>query len=513
MRGLAIFFGIAIVGGPVCGQDLAARIGAVISAPEYRHARWGILVVEQEKGRVVYERNADELFLPASTTKLYSCSSALDAFGADYRFETPIYARGSVENGRLHGDLILVASGDLTLGGRTLPDGTLAFTNNDHTYADGTTNTDSLTPTDPLAGLTELARQVKASGIKTAEGEVLIDDRLFDRATSSGSGPHVVTPIVVNDNVIDVIVTPDSTPGQPAAVSLRPASEFVTLDAQVETTADGRPAIDVTSPGFARLIIRGKVPVGAKPQLRTHAVDDPAAFARLFLIDALRREGVRVSASPFRDPQSQLPDRKEYRRLNRVGNLKSPPFSEVIKVTLKVSQNLYASTMPSLVAARHGERTAADGLRRQREFLRGLGVDLDSVSFAGGAGGERADATSPRATVALLSSLSKRPEWPALENGLPILGVDGTLATAVAHDRPAAGHIRAKTGTLWYKDTMNGRPLVTSKALAGAMTTAQGKKLIFAIFVNNVHLPKGETPAREGKTLGRLCGIIYEGAD
>ncbi len=33
-----------------------------------------------------------------------------------------------------------------------------------------------------------------------------------------------------------------------------------------------------------------------------------------------------------------------------------------MKVTLKVSQNLYASTLPLLVAAKYGERTLADGL-------------------------------------------------------------------------------------------------------------------------------------------------------
>src|SRR6516165_9542513 len=163
-------------------QDLAARIEAVTNGPDYRHGRWGILVVERDTGRVVYERNPDQLFVPASTTKLYSCSSALHHLGPDYCFETPVYRRGPVEAGTLRGDLILVASGDLTLGGRTLPDGTMAFANNDHTYADATTTTDSLTPTDPLAGLMALAKQVKAAGIDRVDGEVLIDIRLFDPA-------------------------------------------------------------------------------------------------------------------------------------------------------------------------------------------------------------------------------------------------------------------------------------------------------------------------------------------
>ncbi|HEX4591117.1 MAG TPA: D-alanyl-D-alanine carboxypeptidase/D-alanyl-D-alanine-endopeptidase [Gemmataceae bacterium] len=504
----------ALLAGPgAVAEDLSTRIGAVIDGPEYRHGRWGVLVVDAAKGRVVYEHNADQLFLPASTTKLYSCSAALHALGPNFRFETPVYRRGSVEAGHLHGDLILVASGDLTLGGRTLPDGSLAFTNTDHTYADATTTTDALTPTDPLAGLNELAKQVKAAGIDSVEGDVLIDARLFEPAASSGSGPRLVTPIVVNDNVIDVIVTAAAAANQPAAVSLRPETAFITLDAQVQTTAEDRPSIDVSSPGHGSLIVRGHIPLTAKPQLRIHAVEDPATFARTLLIEALRRRGVAVTGSPLREPRVDLPERDAYARLTRVAAFTSPPFSEAVKVTLKVSQNNYASSMPLLVAAKHGERTLAAGLRRQRDFLRDLGIDRNSVSFAGGAGGDRADATTPRATVSLLQALAKQPEWSAIEAGLPVLGKDGTLATAANRDGPASGHVHAKTGTLWYEDVMNGRALLRSKALAGMMTTARGTKLIYAMFVNDVPLPQGVTPSREGRALGHLCEIIYEHAD
>ena len=61
----------------VASPELASRIQSVTNAPEYKHGRWGILVVEAESGRVVYEKNPDMMCIPASTTKLYSCSSAL----------------------------------------------------------------------------------------------------------------------------------------------------------------------------------------------------------------------------------------------------------------------------------------------------------------------------------------------------------------------------------------------------------------------------------------------------
>ena len=98
--------------------------------------------------------------------------------------------------------------------------------------------------------------------------------------------------------------------------------------------------------------------------------------------------------------------------------------------------------------------------------------------------------------------MAHRSDFPAFSEALPILGVDGTLVEVVGAESPARGKVRAKTGTLQWQDLMNDRPLLTSKALAGYLTTKTGRELVFAMFVNNVHLPKGVTGSREGKARG-----------
>ncbi len=252
---------------PVRADDgLAAKIDAVINGPDYKHSRWGLLVVDNDSGRVVYEHNPDMLFAPASVTKLYTCAAALSALGPDYRFETPVYRRGDVTDGRLHGDLILVAQGDLAFGGRGAAHGTLQFKDHDHIYANWLSTRTELTDADPLAGLNDLARQIKESGIKQVEGDVLIDDRLFARARGSGSGPDVVTPILVNDNVVDVRVTPAATAGEPATVELRPKTAYTQIDVQVDTVAESRPVrLKAERVGPERFVVRGEVPVGGRP--------------------------------------------------------------------------------------------------------------------------------------------------------------------------------------------------------------------------------------------------------
>jgi len=492
-------------------DDLSTKIDAVISAPEYKHSRWGILVVDSETGKPVYAHNPDQLFSPASVTKLYTCAAALIGLGSNATIETPVYRRGDVADGRLRGDLVLVAKGDLTFGGRNLADGKMAFKNQDHIYTTSISQNVELAGTDPLAGLKDLAKQVKQAGIKQIDGDVLVDDRLFDHARGSGSGPDILTPIVINDNLIDVVITPGAMAGEAATAKMVPQTEYVHLDVHVETVAADKPTRVVTERvGPQRYTVRGQIAVTCKPVVRICVVDDPAGFARALFIEALRQEGIALRASCLRAPTVELPEKETYAKLPRVAVHKSLPLSEVIKVTLKVSHNLYASTLPLLLAAKNEQRTLVDGMRLERKALSDLGVDVADISLESGAGGGNGDRVTPRATVQLIQALAKRPDFPVFKSAMPELGVDGTLAESVAPDSPARGKVFAKTGTYTDPDLLNDRAFLRSKALAGVMTTASGKTLYFAIFVNDVPLPPGVGPAREGKQLGRLCEIIYQ---
>src|SRR5207249_418223 len=103
------------------------------------------------------------------------------------------------------------------------------------TYS-GLASNAELTEPDPLAGLKELARQTAAAGIKHVQGDVVIDDRLFEPAVGSGSGPQRITPIKVNDNVIDFLVTPGKLDTE-ATVTCRPMTSALAVDIRVETVA------------------------------------------------------------------------------------------------------------------------------------------------------------------------------------------------------------------------------------------------------------------------------------
>ncbi len=252
--------------------------------------------------------------------------------------------------------------------------------------------------------------------------------------------------------------------------------------------------------------------------VKIYEVEEPSSFARALLIEAMRRRGIRVAASPLGSNRTEgLPSRSEVAKLPKVAEYTSPPFREYIRVILKVSHNLHASTLPLLLAAHHGERTLEEGLKRQGAVLQKLGIAPREASFGGGAGGDRADLATPRATVSLLRAMAARAEFSAFEAALPILGRDGTLAKAVAADSPARGHARAKTGTYSVENGLDGTVVLTSKALAGYLETSSGRHLIFAAFVNNVPLdaPRvgrsiSEATTEAGRVLGKLCEVFYD---
>ena len=216
--------------------------------PRYVEATWALRVVDAASGAVIYDLNSQGNLLTGSVRKLYSVGVTLNEFGADYRIRTPVYRRGNVNfSGDLKGDLILVATGDLTMSGRDIGDDTIALTDFDHCDANSPGGA-VLTNPDPLAGLDKLAAQVAVSGIRKISGDVIIDARLF-KPFGVPNQRLLITPIVINDNRIDVTVLPGA-PGERARIEWRPHSAAFKVAGHVKTVAaGGKTSVTLTQSG------------------------------------------------------------------------------------------------------------------------------------------------------------------------------------------------------------------------------------------------------------------------
>ncbi len=486
---------------------LSPQIEAAMETSPFDQGRWGLLVVDAETGETVYSAGLERKYETGSTAKTFSVGSALDVLGPDYRFITPVVRRGEVdEAGTLNGDLILVAQGDLTMGGRTDEKGGIAVSPFDHTDANAIPGLATLTPQDPLGGLDILAQQVAASGIRRVQGDVLVDERLWELHLAEHGLP--VSSIMINDNLLDLMFTPTD-PGALAGFDWRPQTASFRVRSRVVTGEPGSPIEVASTLEGTRLTVTGSVPAGIAtvPVIQTFQAPDPASFARTLLIEALGRAGVAVdSAATGSNPAPKLPPDTEVAGLPRVAVLISPTLAEEAKLILKVSHNLGAHTMPLLLGVAAGKPTYADGMRIEREHVaRAIGADAADLSLHSGDGSN--DQVLPATQVAWLRYLRQRPCADAFRAGLPILGVDGSLSS-VAVDSPAAGHVFAKTGTRVTGDE-SGISLKT-KALAGYIDAASGRQLVFALYVNDVPITSIDDIMAANDLLGQIAAMIQQ---
>ena len=459
---------------------------AAMNQPEYANGRWAVSVRDIDTGDTLMALNADTMVEPGSVMKTYSVGAAWLQWGPDHTVTTPVKRTGDVVDGTLSGDLVLVGKGDLTMGGRTKPDGTVDFADLDHNDANPLPGA-TLTPDDPLTGLDDLAAQVKQSGIDTVSGQVVVDDRLFQ---SSLVGDPI-TPIIVNQNLIDVTTTPSAV-GQRATVAMRPVVAPWTVTSEVETVAaGGETDISIESPAAGQIVVSGTIAADSDPDLKVQILDDPSTFARTAFVEALGRAGVTVGGDPIApNSTASLPDQAAVDALPTVASLESLPLEEDATYVMKVSYNRGAQTFVCLLAVASGTyqpdaRPGAEcngGLGTAAELWSEAGLDTTGTTVIDGSGLD-GNLVTPANQTELQLIFAKRPDAERWQSTLPILGVDGSLAT-VLPDSPAAGKVYAKTGTLVGDDEFNGRLRLSTKALGGIIDAESGRRLAFTIIVN-----------------------------
>src|SRR3954466_16244672 len=127
--------------------ELRTFIDSMADAPEFSNAHWGILIVDPTRGDTLYSRKAGKLFMPASNMKIPTTATALTRLGPNYRYRTTFAARGSIANGTLDGDLVVIGRGDPSV--------------SDHMFKDA------------MIPLRLIADSIAARGIKRITGRVL----------------------------------------------------------------------------------------------------------------------------------------------------------------------------------------------------------------------------------------------------------------------------------------------------------------------------------------------------
>lgn len=459
--------------------------------PRYQRAAWGLRVLDFKTGEVLIDENPDKKFYIASMRKVFSMGLLLNQVGPNYTYDTPVYRKGSFNGGVLNGNLVLVASGDLTMGGRANFDGSILLSQYDHNEANSLGNA-VLTKSDVLAGYRSLARQVAASGVKTVQGDVVIDDRLFPPYHFRDE--FYATPIFVNDDAIDLTIRP-SRAGQAASVAVRPVTAAMPVRSTLMTGAAGS-ALTLAIKGTD---ITGSIPLGMKPPLtnefplvQTVRITDPSGTARTVFIECLKEAGVVVKAGATGpNPASKLPPKDSYKFDERVALLRGSRLVDNARFVLKVSYNLGADISLILFGLTQKRAGMAEALKAEKMKLETTyGIPPAQIAFVDGSGGGETTATT-FAVTHMLEGMGKSPVGKIFADCLPGLGVDGSLGFVDNYKKDptlkgATAKVKAKTGTYATSDEKGIH--LKGQAMCGYIDARSGRRLVYEVVVNGVEI-------------------------
>ncbi|WP_235916135.1 D-alanyl-D-alanine carboxypeptidase/D-alanyl-D-alanine-endopeptidase [Antrihabitans cavernicola] len=459
----------------------------IMAKPAYAGARWLYYVADPNTGKAVLANAPDQLVFTGSTAKEFTIGTVYDTLGTETRLTTPVYASAPTVAGTVSGNLVLVASGDLTLGGRGALQGkvdhTFTATSVDHVYGDIAPNTTKVAD-DPLAGLNDLAHQVAAKGITRIDGDVVIDTRIWE--TFKGQ-EGLVPPIFVNDNILDIDVTPGDV-GQLASIATTPQTSAFTVESKV-TTADTATGLQVAAdPNDPRhIVVTGTVAPG-KPAATIYRIPDAASWARTLFVEALGRAGVTVAAPALSsNNEAGLPAPTSYPADRQVAAFQSPTMKAFGSMILETSYNTGANAMMCLLAVEAGSTDCTAGLKTIRDEVEMAGLNSNEVVLVDGQGADPAS-TTPKQMAAWMQWAAGQSWGPDFVAGQPILGVTGSLASSGA-DSPAKGKVLAKTGTSAAVDPATGRALFNVQSLAGYLVRDNGKNLVFGLSMSGGTYP------------------------
>lgn len=459
-------------------QELAKQIDATIDESELGYARWGVHVVSLAGGAIIYQRNAEKLFTPASNMKVYTTGVALEVLGPDFRWRTSVYGSAQPDrNGRVAGDLVLY--------GRGAPD-----------FVSRTNDAER-------GSLDKLVDALYERGVRHVDGDVFGDASYF-RGDPLGEGwqwtdlqwyfAAEASALSINSNEVGVNLVPAEKISEAPAARAGETSDHVNIqNRMVVGKAGTRPTIGVHR-GLSdnNVVLWGETVPGSKGFGARLSVHNPALWAAKMFRDALKSRGISIAGeAKSRDSRVAPNQRFDPAHAVELAFVMSQPLSKIARTTNKESNNLYAelilrtmgrerahlAALPEAPGRERGDDET--GVAVMRSWLARAGIAVERLALHDGSGLSRLNLVTPQSTTGLLTGLGKSASSQVFKESLPVAGRDGTLGGRL---KMLTDRVSAKTGSLTYDNT-----------LSGYITAANGEVLVFSIMCNDQTRRKDST--------------------
>ncbi len=401
------------------------------------------VAIADESGRLLYGKNVDRGFAPASTLKVLVAATSLATLGIDARLDTSLASLDHPDTEGRIDDLWLIGSGDPTL--------------------------------DLIALQSGIARLYR-DGVRRVDGDVIVDATSFtapeqntawapdDFELGYAAGTSAIS---LNWNVIEFKILPTRI-GEPARVTVFPSDPSIVIHGTPITGYSTTLTIDRTKPGRNEFNIRGSIAYGWE-QSYFRPVDGIPLWAAQVVAQMLRDQHILFNgkARLGTDPIA----------VQTLWEHRSPPLQLMIKQMLFESDNHIAEQLLRVLGTTGGDGLMVSGgseeagARVESAFLHGRNVPTPGLHIVDGSGLAERDRIAPITIVRLLEVADHLPIAHAYVSAFPRAGIEGT----VRHHElgPALGRVHAKSGHI---DGVN--------ALVGYVDTHRHGRLAFAFLVN-----------------------------
>src|ERR1700758_3341991 len=104
--------GVAVIPAQARDTPLPPAVLHALQAQGLPASSLSVYAEELGNGEILLSHNPEQQRQPASTIKVLTTFVALDVLGPAFTWKTRAYVNGSVKNGVLNGDLVLVGGGD-----------------------------------------------------------------------------------------------------------------------------------------------------------------------------------------------------------------------------------------------------------------------------------------------------------------------------------------------------------------------------------------------------------------
>lgn len=372
--------------------------------------------------KVVLDVNGQQSMIPASISKIATASAVLAQFPPGYKFKTQLLGASEIKNGVLKGPLYLKGGGD---------------------------------PSFVSENMWFLVNAFMRNEIKKIEGDIIVDDSLFDKVRYDGSRQKErvdraydspTGAMSFNWNSVNIFVR-SSDKGEAAKVFIDPENDYIRLINKAKTAGGSENKLladrqeDKKFDGDL-IQVGGSIGKGLKEVVVFKNITQPDLWAGYNLKSFLAQRGVQLTGAI---KNGITPEKAIV-----LAESESKAIEQIVADMNKFSNNYVAEMLTKNLGAskRNKGASLADGMQVINEHMQSLGIPSGQYRLESPSGLTRENKMSSFAMWKVLQHLRNDFKvQPEFLTSLPIAGVDGTLKKRMKNSK-AERWVRAKTGFL-----------------------------------------------------------------